>query len=221
MISRFLATMVVAFSLAGAALPARPGAIVPLGVVTQSSRGHFNASQVTSGATVFDGDVLSTEAEGALQVHSGAARLYLPGQSAIALHGIPNGAQAQLRMGTVVFSASKAAAMEVLADDALIRPMADGPTIAQVTVVGPKELQIAARRGDLEFSYHGETEKIPGGASYRILLDSSEPAAKPFPQQPPVKGARESKSFKITVIVLAGWATEWGIHEVLESPDRP
>ncbi|HEX4545710.1 MAG TPA: hypothetical protein VH110_05075 [Candidatus Acidoferrum sp.] len=218
--SRILATML-AVLLAGASLPARPAGMVPLGVVTQSSGEHFNASKVTPGATVYDGDVLSTEAEGALQLRSGAALLYLPGQSGITVHGIPSGTQAQLRMGTVVFSTAKAGAMEVLADEAFIRPMIDGPTIAQVTVVSPKELQIAARRGALEFSYRGETQKIPEGGSYRIILEPPEPAAKPFPQRVPVKAGRESRAFKITVIVATGWITEWAVHEVLESPDRP
>jgi hypothetical protein len=218
--NRILITML-AFLLAGASLAARPAGIVPLGVVTQSSGGHFNASKVTSGATVYDGDLLSTEAEGALQVRSGAALLFLPGLSGITVHGILNGTQAQLRMGTVVFSTAKAAAMEVLADEAFIRPMADGPTIAQVTVLSPKELRIVARRGALEFSYRGETEKIPEGASYGIILDAPEPAAKPFPQRVPVKAGHESRSFKITVIVTIGWITEWAVHEALESPDRP
>lgn len=202
-------------------LPARPAGIVPLGVVTQSSRGHFKASKVTPGATVYDGDLLSTEVEGALELRSGAALLYLPGQSGITLYGIPNGTQAQLRMGTVIFSTAKAAAIEVLAEDAFIRPMANGPTLSQVTIVSPKELQIAARRGALEFCYHGESEKIPGGSSYRIILDPAEAAAKPFPQNGPVKAGHESRSFKITVIVAIGWITEWAVHEALESPDRP
>ena len=47
--------------------------------------------------------------------------------------------------------------MEILADGAFLRPLADGPTVAQVTIVGPKELQIRARRGAWQFAYAGET----------------------------------------------------------------
>ena len=92
--------------------------------------------------------------------------------------------------------------------------------MAQVTIIGPKELQISARRGVLQFAYAGETEKIAEGASYRIVLDPPE-AAPPFPQRPPVKAGRENKKFKIIVIVAVAWATEWALHEVFESPDRP
>ena len=219
---RAWATMLL-FLLAGAPLPARAAGtpnLLPLGVVTQASGAHFNAAKVSLGSTIYDGDGLSTEPEGALQFRGSAAQLYLPGSSGVTLHGLPMRTQAQLQTGTVVFSTAKAAAMEIIADEALIRPGADGPTVAQVTMIGPKELQISARRGVLQFAYAGETEKIAEGASYRIVLDPPE-AAPPFPQRPPVKAGRENKKFKIIVIVAVAWATEWALHEVFESPDRP
>ncbi len=223
---RALATMLV-FLLAGIPVPARPATtpnLLPLGTVTQASRAHFNAAGVTAGATIFDGDGLSTEVEGALQFRGSAALLYLPGASGVTLHGLANGTQAQLQTGTVVFSTARAAGMEITADEASIRPVTDGPTIAQITIIGPKELQINARRGALEFSYRGETEKLAGGSSYRILLDqpdSTPPSNPQRGQQGPVKAGHENRSFKIVVIVVVGWATEWALHEVFESPDRP
>ena len=218
---RILATTL-AFLLTGISLPARPAGMTALGVVTQASAAHFNDSKISAGTTVFDGDRLSTESEGLLQFRGADASLYLPGLSGVTLHGLPNGTQAQLRTGTLVFSTSKAAAVEVLADEAFIRPAADGPTVAQITVVGPKELQITARRGALEFSYRNDSQRIAEGTSCRILLDSQESAAPLPPQGEPVKPAgRENRKFKIVVIILIGWATEWAVHEALESPDRP
>jgi hypothetical protein len=220
---RALATMLV-FLLAGIPVPARPAVpnLLPLGKVTQASRAHFNAATVTAGATIYDGDGLSTEAEGVLQFRSPAALLYLPGSSGVTLHRLANsGTQAQLQTGTVVFSTARAAGMELIADEAFIHPLADGPTMTQVTIMGPKELQINARRGDLQFSYRGETEKLAGGSSYRILLDQPDSNPPPRPQQGPIKAGHESKSFKIIVIVAIGWVTEWAVHEVFESPDRP
>ncbi|PYU63752.1 MAG: hypothetical protein DMG49_27895 [Acidobacteria bacterium] len=220
---RALAAMLV-FLLVGIPLPGRPAGspnLLPLGVVTQASGAHFNAAKLSAGATIYDGDGLSTEAEGALQFRGSAAQLYLPGSSGVTFHGLPMGTQARLQIGTVVFSTAKAAAMEVLADEAFIRPLADAPTVAQVTVVGPKELQIRVRRGALQFAYAGETEKIAEGASYRIVLDPVAAAPSPFPQRGPVKAGRENKKFKIIIIVSIAWATEWALHEVFESPDRP
>jgi hypothetical protein len=218
---RALATILV-FLLAGMPLPARSAAtpnLFPVGIVTQASRAHFNTASVTAGATIYDGDGLSTEAEGALQFRSPAAALYLPGASGVTLHGLSNGTQAQLQTGTVVFSTARAAGLELVANEAFIRPLADAPTVAQVTIIGPKELQINARRGDLKFSYGGESEKLAGGSSYRILLD--QPESYPSQRQPPQVAGRENRKFKIVVIVFIGWATEWGLHEVFESPDRP
>ena len=220
---RALAAMLV-FLLAGIPLPARSAGtpnLLPVGMVTQASSAHFNAAKVSAGATIYDGDGLSTEAEGALQFRGPAALVYLPGSSGVTLHGLPTGTQAQLQTGTLVFSTSRSSAVEILADEALIRPAADGPTVAQVTIIGLKELQISARRGELQFSYRDETAKIPAGASYRILLDQPDSTPPAQTQRGPVKAGHENRSFKIIVIVLIGWATEWGLHEVFESPDRP
>lgn len=217
---RRILAMTLAFLLTGISLPVQAGTSV-LGVVTQATAAHFNASKVSVGATIYDGDRLSTESEGLLQFRGAGALLYLPGLSGITLHGLPTGTQAQLRTGSLVFSTSKAAAMEILADEAFIRPAGDGPTVAQVSILGPKELQITARRGALNFSYRNETEKIAEGTACRILLDSPEAAPRPFPPQGPVKAGHESRSFKIVVIVAVAWITEWAVHEALESPDRP
>src|SRR6266513_1708164 len=84
-----LATILV-FLLAGIPLPARPAGtpnLLPLGVVTQASGAHFRAAKVSAGATIYDGDGLSTEAEGALQFRGSAAMYYLPGSSGVTLHG--------------------------------------------------------------------------------------------------------------------------------------
>ena len=93
---RALATVLV-YLLAGIPLPARPAGapnVLPLGIVTQASRAHFNAADVSTGATIYDGDGLSTEAEGALQFRGPAAFVYLPGSSGVNLHALPNGTQA-------------------------------------------------------------------------------------------------------------------------------
>jgi hypothetical protein len=210
-----------AFLLTGISLPARPAGIAALGVVTQASGAHYNAASVSTGATVYDGDRLSTESAGLLQFRGAGALLYLPGLSGVTLHRLPAGTQAELRNGSLVFSTSRATAMEVLADEASIRPAADGPTIAQITVLGPKELMITARRGALNFSYRNETEEIAEGTSCRILLDPTAAAGQPFPQKKLQSPMHENRKFKIVIIVLIGWVTEWAVHEALESPDRP
>jgi hypothetical protein len=218
---RRILAMTLAFLLVSISLSARPAGIPALGVLTQASAAHFNAARVSAGATVYDGDRLFTESEGQLQFRGAGSLLYLPGRSGVTLHRLPNGTQAHLRTGGLVFSSATASAMEILANDAFIRPAADVPTVAQVTLVGPRELQITARRGALEFSFHNETEKIAEGTSCRIFLNSPETAASSLPQRGTVSILHENKKFTIVIIVLIGWATEWAVHEALESPDRP
>jgi hypothetical protein len=144
---RRILAMTLAFFLVDIPLSAWPAGIPALGVVTQASAAHFNTARVSAGTTVYDGDRLSTESEGLLQFRGAGSLLYLPGRSGVTLHRLPNGTQAHLSTGGLIFSSARASAMEILANDAFIRPAADVPTVAQVTLIGPKELQITARRG--------------------------------------------------------------------------
>jgi len=191
----------------------------PLGVVIQAQNAHFNAAKISEGATVYDGDLLSTEAEGSLQFRSTSARVYLPSSSGVSMHALPSGTQTTLRIGSVVFSTSKASAMEILADKAFIRPAADGPTMALITLVSPKELKVAARRGALEVSFNGETENLAEGATYRVML---EPPPAPRPDAPQMKkSGRMTKGFYVVLFGSIGVVTYFAVDEALESPDRP
>src|SRR5258706_5264973 len=91
-----------------------------------------------------------------------------------------------------MFSAGQAAHVAVLANDASICPVAHAATIAQILIVNRKELRIYAQRGALNFSYHVETEMVPEGTAYGVLLDPSEkeielPAESGQDRNPPAK----------------------------------
>lgn len=226
MVRRGLATAL-ACLLAGIPLP---GATAPLGIVTQSLKGHLSTADASAGATIYDGDRLLTDVGGVLRLRIGASLLYLPGQSDITLHTAPTGALADLTGGSLVFSSALASAMEIRAREARIRAAGDVPTIAQISVVGPKELRVTARRGALELTYRDETERIPEGASYRVLLDPSPADIPPamngrgpgsWPAKPPNPAAKTSRAFFFIVGGGTAWATAWALHEAWESPDRP
>lgn len=207
-----------------------PGATAPLGIVTQSSKGHLSASDASAGATIYDGDRLLTDAGGVLRLRIGASWLYLPGQSDVTLHGATTGALADLSGGSLVFSSALASAMEIRAREARIRAAGNVPTIAQISVVGPKELRVTARRGALELTYRDETELIPEGASYRVLLDPSPADIPPaingrgpgsWPAKPPPFSGRTGKAIFLIIAGGTAWGTAWALHEAWESPDRP
>ena len=171
MFGRRLLALAVEFLLVPAPVPARADV---LGVVTQASDASLGTGRVSVGASIYDGDRLSTDADGAVTFRGGGAMLYLARQSRLVLHaleGHSSGTQASLSVGTLVFTASHLSALEILADSAHIRAAVDTTTVGQVTVIGPKTLYIYARQGALLFSYEDETEVIPEGKAYRVTLD--------------------------------------------------
>jgi|SRR5438128_5411295 len=143
MFRRIFAILLV-FTLALGQLPVRAAGVTPLGVVAQASRANLASASVSAGATVYDGDSFTTASGGLLRVRAGAAQFYLAGQSGLKVHSIRGGALAQLTYGTIVFSSAKAAAMNVEVAQAHIRPTSDQPTVAQISFVGPKMIDIRA-----------------------------------------------------------------------------
>jgi hypothetical protein len=227
MYQRVLASFLV-FAMAAGEIPLYAAGVSALGVVTQASRANLASANVSAGASVYDGDSLTTASDGILRVRAGAAQLYLPGQSSVKFHSISGGTLAQLIGGTLVFSSAKAAAMDIEIAQAHVRPAADQPTVAQISVITTRILEVHARRGALQFSYKDETESIPEGSNYRILLDptdeeiSSLVATPAFPDEKgPRKGRKRRKAFIIFWTGIAGFLLPLIIHEALESPDKP
>lgn len=207
-----------------------PGATPPLGIVTQSSKGHLSTADASAGATIYDGDQLSTDIGGTLRLRTGNSLLYLAGQTSVTLHRAAAGALADLAGGSLVFSSAQTSALEVHAREARIRAADNVPTIAQISVAGPKELRVTARRGALEVTYRDETERISEGASYRVLLDPTPDDLPPavngrgpgsWPQMPAKRAGKTGKPLLLIVAGGGAWVTGWALHEALESPDTP
>lgn len=188
-----------------------------------AERAQLRSLRASAGDTVFGGDILSTDDVGALRVRAGAAQFQLFASSAAAVTPTSTGVRATLRGGTLALASANSAAIEVQASEARIRLQGNGPAQAQVTLVSPRELLVTARRGTLEISVDEETQVVPEGASYRVLID-------PAPQQPegagtkpvhkPVRKAGRVKFLYIPLIAI-GAATAIAVHEAWESPDHP
>src|SRR4029077_8524444 len=100
----------------------------------------------------------------------------------------------------------------------LIQPAANAASVAHIRVVNPKELRIYAQRGALEFSYHGESELIPEGAAYRVLLDPSDKELAAFSDSGEAgknAGKPHTKFLLLAIAIAAG-----GASHVLLSPLR-
>jgi hypothetical protein len=152
--------MVLAVSLTSSAVP-RPDT---LSVVTQARDANLGTGPVSAGATLYDGDRLSTLGNGALTLRSGTSMLYLSRESPVTLSALPSsvkGTQADLSAGALVFSASQIAAMDIIADDAHIHAAANVPTVGQISITGPKTLHVFANRGTREAISRARTIRSP------------------------------------------------------------
>ncbi len=140
---------------------------------------------------------------------------------------------ATLQQGTAIFSTASAKAFVLHASTAEIRPETDAPTVAQITYVNSKELIVRSTRGSMAITVEDETQYVPEGMSYRVILDpDSYPSATAAsnPQGPAGAGARGSRGgprragrsrFLLIAIVVTGVATGIALYEVLQSPSRP
>jgi len=208
--------------------PSRCGAgpKAPLGILTQAYDAHLNEAAAFPGLSVFEGEDVSTEAEGRLGVRVGRVTVLLAGSSGATLHGIDNGAHVDLTAGTVFFSSPGNGIVEIHAEEAFLSPEKNQLTQAEVTILAPGVLQIRVRRGDLAFRYREEFQVLPEGATYRIYLDS--PAE---PQGAASLGAQKSTRLRKVSYFVVGTAgaglTAWGIYEFthtstgIESPTKP
>jgi hypothetical protein len=191
-----------------------------------AERAHVGEAAASAGSTIYDGDRLSTEAGGVLRITGLAVTLQLNAQSTLLFRqpASPEGSiVAELSSGTLVFSVARAGNIAVVADDALIRRVADASTIAQIRVVNPKELRIYAQRGALELSYHGESEVIPEGAAYRVLLDPSEKdlGVTSESEDAGEKPAKLRPKFLLFAIGVAAGVAIPMLTRNFESPDKP
>jgi len=201
---------------------------VPFGTVLTATRAHVGTVEASPGGTLFPGDRLSTDENGAIQVRTGAARFLLLGSSSATLQNVDGSPAAMLSSGRAVFSAANAEGFVVFVSRARIRPHQGGATVGQVAIEAPKQFVVWSKQGSLSVTVDEETQVIPEGTAYRVILD---PVAEPAPQgsQGPRGCTKSSKTPRSAArscsmwipIVAAGAVAVWVIHEAWESPDRP
>ena len=202
-----------------------------LGTIITAEHARVGDSSAEVGTTVFNGDRLATDPQGSVQIRAGAARLLLQSASAAVVNDSDGAPSAKLLLGTATFSTGNAKAFTLYASRAAIRSQSDAPTIGQVTYLNEKELLVISKRGPLTITVDGETQLIPEGAAYRVVLDPPPTMAqgpegagsgkrnKNTANGPPLKAGRSY--FLVGAVTVTGVVTGLAISEALESPNRP
>jgi hypothetical protein len=199
------------------------------GTVVSADNAHLGTTAVTVGATVFSGDKLDTSPAGSMQIRAGAARLVLTASSRLVWGGEGGTASATLLGGTAAFSTSSENAFILHANTAAFKPRGDEPTVANVTVLNPKELVVRCSRGAVLIAVEDDVRVVPEGTAYHVVLDpeAAVPAgAVPAPatpaswgQQQPIKTGKSK--FIWYAIAFTAIVTGILLWKAWESPDRP
>lgn len=211
---------------------AAPKPAASLGTVITADHARVGDSRVEVGTTIFSGDRLTTDAQGSVQIRAGAARLLLQGASTAIINDTESAPSAKLLQGAATFSTGNARAFTLYASRAAIRAESDAPTIGQVTYLSDKELLVASKRGALSATVDGETQLIPEGASYRVMLDtmaqgpegagSGKDKDKDHDKRKGGPPLRAGRSYFVPVAIgFAAIVTGLAVSEALESPNRP
>lgn len=199
-----------------------------LGVVVRAEHATLgSAAAAAEGTTVYDGDCVSTDEAGSARLRIGAAMLQLGEKSSVILHSeaVRDAKQfeAELLSGMAVLSTAAGTDGEIVASGARVRTVSITRGVIRVQRIGPYELIVFAQRGPAQISYHGDSETIPEGKSYRVMLNSSDD------ERTSGSGAKHPGKKRKTLLLIAIPAGAAGLifglwHETnkgVESPDRP
>jgi ferric-dicitrate binding protein FerR (iron transport regulator) len=163
---RRILALTMTFLLAG--IPAF-AAQTSLGVVTQATLAHLNNADASAGATVYEGDRLTTSAKGAMALRSGTVQLILSEDSSLFLSHDAQGLAPRLERGTAVFHVEGNEGFRVTASDVSVRALSAVPTVGQVTLE-TCYVFVTARVQSLQVTAGKETKTIEEGKSYRVAL---------------------------------------------------
>lgn len=206
-------------------IPATPAAAAPsprsapIGSILQATRDMGQVDTASEGTTIFDGDTLATPDKSTLLARLGGPQMFLGANSAVVVHAIANGFSGSLSSGTVTVNAGRGQTFRMLADGMTIEPLDAVPTIARMTLLNAKQIELSSEKGSLRISMGDDTDTIEPGTSYRLEVetDATPEAAQGSSGAQP---AGKSHFKKIAIIVLAG-VTAIVIWRALVSPDKP
>jgi hypothetical protein len=145
-----------------------------MGVIQQSNLGHIRQTTVTEGATVYPGEVLSTDIGGmiALTIGTAAFRL-LEGTRAVFFAGA-NGPVAELRNGTLTYRKEAGAPnLTIFASDVKVVTKGDAGASGHILILNPCEVRVSTGTGLVEVTSGDETQAMGERETYSVTPDNA------------------------------------------------
>jgi hypothetical protein len=195
-----------------------PAGAAPIGTILQATRSTGEIDTKYEGATIFDGDTLTTSDVSVLRIQFGGPQMLMRPNSVTEVHGI-SGFSAKLIAGTIVISAKGGRRFQVIADGTTIQPLGESMTTAQITLLSPTELLVTSQRGSLAVSLGSEVKTVEPGNSYRVEIHSDPEPNSPEPQSRPL--APGKSHFNMIPVVAVPIVTGIIAWRALVSPPKP
>ena len=220
-----------------------PADNAPLGMVTKSMSARIGSSASSEGATIYSGDYLSTDTDGALQVRVGNLSVDLKGGSSAHIFRATYGVIVALSRGTLAYNKpSGQPNVVIVASDVRITPVVSVASSGSVSVEDPCNLLIQSQRGQIYVQVGSESQMVEQGKAFRVRPNSSVSEHRPVSpdaddyhdshSHQPCSGPTQTKNgnrplpqgrsrFIYAATTGAIILTIPPILEALESPDRP
>jgi len=201
--------------------PLRAAGTKPFGVIALADHAQVGTAAASNGATVYPGDTLETDSGGTLRLTIGKGQVYLLSQSAASLGETAGVLSASVLRGTVGFSSLTSQQFQLDTPEGAIHAANGLPAFGQVTLTGPKELNVTAFKGTLLLERGDQTLAIQAGQTYDVALVPNDPN-EPSQRAAGVKSAlNEHLVWRIIVIGAAGGIGYWLWQHFSESPKDP
>ena len=221
------------------------------GVVLQANHAQIAGASVSSGASVFSGDLLVTDEEGQLQVQVGRSKVVLQPSSSLRLFHSGSQSVVELERGTMNYATSGTGEeLVIYALDVRLVPLRTAPTAGQVTVVSRCEVRATTQTATLDVTSGKETKTIEETKTYSVrsdfgveYRDSWKPVPADYPDFDPNSTYHRSHShgpcgladaprqapasalssghFKIAAAIIVPVVTCIILCRDFESPDKP
>jgi len=158
-----------------------------LGVVVTANHAKLDNASASTGADVFSGDQLVTQGGGSMRLSLGPSQIYLLADSSATVDPDGSRVQARINIGTMGFSTSTPAQLEISTPLGMIRGADSSPIFGRVVVVSARKMRVSSYEGTLVVTDEtGERKVIAKGETYEATAagDADPPGA----DNPPAKG---------------------------------